>query len=219
MDLNSRKHGLSLLRSSGDSIRSDRAGRALGRYVATEPWLELGHYVATGLESKFSRCVAIEPFRTSIRHQSMHSRQTFECYLPKTVASSVNVFRYSNPSIKLCGLETTERRALSRYVATELGRARSLRSDRAGRSLGCYVATEPWLELGYYVATELGRARSLHSDRAGRSLGHYVAIERDDRSVTTDRAGRALGCYVATEPWLELGLYAATERDDRSVST
>ncbi|KAF3545122.1 hypothetical protein DY000_02006193 [Brassica cretica] len=43
MDLNSGKHGLSLLRSSGDSIRSDRAGRALGR----EPWPELGHYVAT----------------------------------------------------------------------------------------------------------------------------------------------------------------------------
>ncbi|KAF2533055.1 hypothetical protein F2Q70_00029981 [Brassica cretica] len=33
MNLNSGKHGLSLLRSSGDSIRSDRAGRTLGRYV------------------------------------------------------------------------------------------------------------------------------------------------------------------------------------------
>ncbi|KAG5373618.1 hypothetical protein IGI04_043063 [Brassica rapa subsp. trilocularis] len=74
------KHRLSLLRSSGDSIRrfdenartgvvsmfgkvqslhsdrtlararslrSDRAGGALGRYVATELWLELGRYVAT----------------------------------------------------------------------------------------------------------------------------------------------------------------------------
>ncbi|KAF3494784.1 hypothetical protein DY000_02051886 [Brassica cretica] len=80
----------------------------LGRYVATELEPKLGHYVATGLEPKFSRCVAIEPFRTSIRHQSMHSRQTFECYLPKTVASSVHVFRYSNPSIKLRGLETAE---------------------------------------------------------------------------------------------------------------
>ncbi|KAG5383265.1 hypothetical protein IGI04_034735 [Brassica rapa subsp. trilocularis] len=30
-------------------VRSDRAGRALGRYVATELWLELGRYVATEL--------------------------------------------------------------------------------------------------------------------------------------------------------------------------
>ncbi|KAF3606793.1 hypothetical protein DY000_02050747 [Brassica cretica] len=29
------------------SLRSDRAGRALGRYVATELWLELRCYVAT----------------------------------------------------------------------------------------------------------------------------------------------------------------------------
>ncbi|WZY87143.1 hypothetical protein YC2023_033527 [Brassica napus] len=35
-----------------------------------------------------------------------------------------------------------------------LAQARSLRSDRAGRSLGRYVATELWLELGRYVATE-----------------------------------------------------------------
>ncbi|KAG5378558.1 hypothetical protein IGI04_026400, partial [Brassica rapa subsp. trilocularis] len=64
----------------------------LGRYVATErsdrALVSLGRYIATGLEPKFGRCVAIEPFRTSIRHQSLHSRQTFECYLPKTVASS-----------------------------------------------------------------------------------------------------------------------------------
>ncbi|KAG5393543.1 hypothetical protein IGI04_023506 [Brassica rapa subsp. trilocularis] len=65
-------------------------------------------------------------------------------------------------------------------------RARSLRSDRAGRALGRYVATELWLELGRYVTT---RARSLRNDRAGRSLGRYVA----------------------TELWLELGRYVATE--------
>ncbi|KAF3506689.1 hypothetical protein F2Q69_00004862 [Brassica cretica] len=29
------------------SLHSDRAGRALGRYVTTELWLELGRYVAT----------------------------------------------------------------------------------------------------------------------------------------------------------------------------
>ncbi|KAF3504299.1 hypothetical protein F2Q69_00043450 [Brassica cretica] len=33
-------------------------------------------------------------------------------------------------------------------------RARSLRSDRAEWTFSCYVATEPWLELGRYVATE-----------------------------------------------------------------
>ncbi|WZY87066.1 hypothetical protein YC2023_033450 [Brassica napus] len=30
------------------SLHSDRAGRTLGRYVATELWLGLGCYVATG---------------------------------------------------------------------------------------------------------------------------------------------------------------------------
>ncbi|KAF2563969.1 hypothetical protein F2Q70_00018359 [Brassica cretica] len=55
----------------------------------------------------------------------------------------------------------------NRYTATELRldpdcyrpsgtSARSLRSDRVGRALGRYVATELWLELGRFVATELG---------------------------------------------------------------
>ncbi|KAG5393623.1 hypothetical protein IGI04_023586 [Brassica rapa subsp. trilocularis] len=100
-------------RAKAWSLRSDRAIVPLGRCVATEFEPKLGHYVATerssrsslrsdralvplgryeatGFEPKFGRCVAIEPFRTSIRHQSLHSRQTFECYLPKTVASSVH---------------------------------------------------------------------------------------------------------------------------------
>ncbi|KAG5411073.1 hypothetical protein IGI04_007392 [Brassica rapa subsp. trilocularis] len=77
--------------SQARSLRSDRAIVPLGRYVATErSSRSRPSYVATGLEPKFGRCVAIEPFRTSIRHQSLHSRQTFECYLPKTVASSVH---------------------------------------------------------------------------------------------------------------------------------
>ncbi|KAF3551159.1 hypothetical protein DY000_02010449 [Brassica cretica] len=90
------------------SLRSDQAQAKARSLRSDRALVPLGRYVATGLEPKFSRCVAIEPFRTSIRHQSMHSRQTFECYLPKTVASSVHVFRYSNPSIKLRGLETAE---------------------------------------------------------------------------------------------------------------
>ncbi|KAG5374332.1 hypothetical protein IGI04_042340, partial [Brassica rapa subsp. trilocularis] len=73
------------------SLRSDRAtvAQAEARSLRSDRALvSLGRYIATGLEPKFGRCVAIEPFRTSIRHQSLHSRQTFECYLPKTVASS-----------------------------------------------------------------------------------------------------------------------------------
>ncbi|KAF3487979.1 hypothetical protein F2Q69_00054232 [Brassica cretica] len=34
------------------------------------------------------------------------------------------------------------------------GRTRSLHSDRAEWTLGRYVASELWLELGLYVATE-----------------------------------------------------------------
>ncbi|KAF3533032.1 hypothetical protein DY000_02040914 [Brassica cretica] len=71
------------------------------------------------------------------------------------------------------------------------GRTRSLRSDRAERTLGRYVATKLRLELGRYVATE-----------------------RKERSVAT-----TLGRYVATELRLELGRYVAIERDGCSVAT
>ncbi|KAF3583386.1 hypothetical protein F2Q69_00029165 [Brassica cretica] len=56
-------------------------------------------------------------------------------------------------------------RVQSLHSDRTLARARLLRSDRAGRALG------------RYVAAELGRARSLRSDR--------VATERDKRSVAT----------------------------------
>ncbi|KAF3533239.1 hypothetical protein DY000_02040208 [Brassica cretica] len=59
-----------------------------------------------------------------------------------------------------------------------VGRARSVRSDRAfvplGRTLGHYIATELWLELDHYVATELRL-----------ELGRYIATERNGRSVAT----------------------------------
>ncbi|KAF3543293.1 hypothetical protein DY000_02006278 [Brassica cretica] len=108
-------------------------------------------------------------------------------------------------------------------------RARLLRNDRAGRTLGRYVATELWLELGLYVATKrdepsvatwrpsgtsawslrsdraLALARSLRSDRAGDRASARA------RSLRSDRAGRALGRYAATELWLELGCFVATE--------
>ncbi|KAF2600323.1 hypothetical protein F2Q68_00009468 [Brassica cretica] len=54
------------------------------------------------------------------------------------------------------------------------GRARSLRSDRAG-----------WT-LSRYVSLRSDRARlMLRSDRVWLELGRYVATERDGRSVAT----------------------------------
>uniref|UniRef100_A0A0D3BCN8 Uncharacterized protein n=1 Tax=Brassica oleracea var. oleracea TaxID=109376 RepID=A0A0D3BCN8_BRAOL len=56
-------------------------------------------------------------------------------------------------------------------------RARSLRSDRAERTLGCYIVTELRLELDRYVATEWdcrSVARSLRSDRTACMCGSSV---------------------------------------------
>ncbi|KAF3541470.1 hypothetical protein F2Q69_00022397 [Brassica cretica] len=99
--------------------------------------------------------------------------------------------------------------------------ARSLHSDRAGRVLGRYVATERDGTSARSLRSDraLARARSLRSDLAGQSLGHYVATELGRaRSLRSDRAGRSLGRYVATELRLELGRYVATERDERPVA-
>ncbi|KAF2600215.1 hypothetical protein F2Q68_00010185 [Brassica cretica] len=38
------------------SLHSDRAGRALGRYVVTELWLELGRYRPSGTSNRLLRC-------------------------------------------------------------------------------------------------------------------------------------------------------------------
>ncbi|KAF2589258.1 hypothetical protein F2Q70_00038704 [Brassica cretica] len=54
------------------------------------------------------------------------------------------------------------------------GRARSLHSDRAKRTLGRYVATELRLGLGRYVATEVRL-----------ELGRYVATELGSSLVAT----------------------------------
>ncbi|KAG5376156.1 hypothetical protein IGI04_040752, partial [Brassica rapa subsp. trilocularis] len=81
-------------RAKARSLHSDRAIVPLGRYVATELGPKLGHYEATGLvplgryeatglDPKFGRCVAIEPFRTSIRHQFLHSRQNLRMLSPE----------------------------------------------------------------------------------------------------------------------------------------
>ncbi|KAG5410762.1 hypothetical protein IGI04_007081, partial [Brassica rapa subsp. trilocularis] len=178
------------------SLRSDRASVLLGRYIATElaergryvatecpsclrpsvrlarllrsdrAPVPLGRYVATGLEPKFGRCVATKLFRTSIRHQSMHSRQTFKCYLPKTVASSVHVFRYSKSSIKNRANRKTAQRDLkhdSRPILRFLNQkpvnhntvyAWSTRKDK------CQVSADKYgsFEDNFRAATQLGLA-------------------------------------------------------------
>ncbi|KAF3554788.1 hypothetical protein F2Q69_00013870 [Brassica cretica] len=68
-------------------------------------------------------------------------------------------------------------------------RARSLRSDRAERTLGRCVATELRLGLGRYVATNLQL-----------ELGRYVATERNRRSVATAEIDQIVeGIYRALE--------------------
>ncbi|KAG5388617.1 hypothetical protein IGI04_030158 [Brassica rapa subsp. trilocularis] len=68
-----------------------------------------------------------------------------------------------------------------------LARAWSLRSDRAERTLGRYVATELWLELGCYVVTEQNRrSRPSRTDawslRSGRALARARSwLLRSDR--------------------------------------
>ncbi|KAG5383489.1 hypothetical protein IGI04_034959 [Brassica rapa subsp. trilocularis] len=185
---NSGKHGLSLLRSSGDSIR------------------RFDENARTGVVSMFGKVQSLHSDRTLARVRSLCSdraRRVLGRYVAterddRSVATDQALARArslrSDRALARARSLRSDRagRSLGRYVATEVGRARLLRSDRAGRSLGRYVATELWLELGRYVATERG-------DRSRPSLAE-------------------LGRYVATELWLELGRYVATERDDRSVA-
>ncbi|KAG5375403.1 hypothetical protein IGI04_039999 [Brassica rapa subsp. trilocularis] len=89
------------------SLCSDRASISLGRYVATEP---------TGQVPKFGRCVATELFR-NVETTLVHALSSnLQCFLPKTVASSVYFFRYSKSSIKLCGLIPGKVRSLSKEI-------------------------------------------------------------------------------------------------------
>ncbi|KAF2537708.1 hypothetical protein F2Q68_00022031 [Brassica cretica] len=60
------------------------------------------------------------------------------------------------------------------------GRARSLRSDQAKRTLGRYASA--WAR-SLRSDRASARARSLRSDRAWLEFGRYVAIERNTRSV------------------------------------
>ncbi|KAG5374049.1 hypothetical protein IGI04_042612 [Brassica rapa subsp. trilocularis] len=135
---NSGKHGLSLLRSSGDSIRRFDENARTG--VRPSETLELGRYVATERDDRSRPSGTIA---RSLRARSLRSDRAL-AELGRYVATERD--DRSRPS--LAELE------LGRYVATERD-DRSVATDRAGRSLGRYVATELWLELGRYVATEL----------------------------------------------------------------
>ncbi|KAF3553051.1 hypothetical protein F2Q69_00013815 [Brassica cretica] len=65
-------------------------------------------------------------------------------------------------------------------------RARSLRRDRAERTLGRCIATELQLGLGRYVATELrlGVGRYVATELR-LELGRYVVTERNECTVAT----------------------------------
>ncbi|KAG5414403.1 hypothetical protein IGI04_001970 [Brassica rapa subsp. trilocularis] len=142
---NSGKHGLSLLRSSGDSIR------------------RFDENAKTGVVSMFGKVQSLHSDRTLARARSLCSDRA-KRVLGRYVATELR--------LELGRYVATERRSLrSDRAGRSLGRyrpngtnARSLRSDRAwlssvasdraGRSLGRYVATELWPELGCYVVTE-----------------------------------------------------------------
>ncbi|KAF2539295.1 hypothetical protein F2Q68_00020872 [Brassica cretica] len=136
-------------------------------------------------------------------------------------------------------LLATERDVCS--VATyrpSLARARSLRSDRAGRVLGRYVATERDVCSVATWRPSLARARSLRRDRAT-FFGLFSDVScffrmALPRSLRSERAWLELGLYVATElgsilararslrsdrAGRTLGRYVATELGSSSVAT
>ncbi|KAF2557668.1 hypothetical protein F2Q68_00015343 [Brassica cretica] len=59
------------------------------------------------------------------------------------------------------------------------GRARSLRSDRAGRTVGRYIGTSFGSSSVAMYRPSGTDTRSLRSDQGGLTLGRYVAAEGD----------------------------------------
>ncbi|CAN6989897.1 unnamed protein product [Brassica rapa subsp. trilocularis] len=82
--------GLSLGTGSGQASRDgrpdpwmmDQAGRTLGRYVATELWVELGRYVATDLWVKLGRYVATELWLELSRYSDEQFARQYRCGPP-----------------------------------------------------------------------------------------------------------------------------------------
>ncbi|KAF3553828.1 hypothetical protein F2Q69_00010366 [Brassica cretica] len=111
-----------------------------------------------------------------------------------------------------------------------LARARLLHSDRAGRTLGRYVATELWLELGRYLATERdgrsvllldpshpGRASvtAMVSSRCGKLAGTLRSIRDSWDALQLSTLHRCVSLtksrICSSRPWY-LG-YAPTQPD------
>ncbi|KAG5388450.1 hypothetical protein IGI04_029991 [Brassica rapa subsp. trilocularis] len=134
-------------RAKARSLRSDRALVPLGRYVATDcpsrsvelgqarllrsdrAFVPLDRYVTTGLEQKFGRCVATELFR-NVETTPVHALSSnLQCWLSKTVASSVYFFRYSKSSIKLCGLISRKVRSLSKEIVVNASSRKTAQRD------------------------------------------------------------------------------------------
>ena len=99
------------------SFRNYRTCTLSGRYVATKSEPKLGRYVATELFRNVDT-TPVHAFSSNLR-----------CYLPKTVASSVHVFRYSKSSIKLCGFKPRKARSLSKEVAVNASSQKTAQRD------------------------------------------------------------------------------------------
>ncbi|KAG5384946.1 hypothetical protein IGI04_036416, partial [Brassica rapa subsp. trilocularis] len=138
-------------RAKARSLRSDRVLAPLGRYVATELEPKLSRYIAT---ERSSRSVATDRARAKARslrsdrtrakvrslcsdrtlpnidrHQSMHSRQTIKCYLPKTVASSVYVSAILNHRSNFANYKPRKVRSLSKKFVVNVSSRKTAQRD------------------------------------------------------------------------------------------
>ncbi|KAG5375468.1 hypothetical protein IGI04_040064 [Brassica rapa subsp. trilocularis] len=106
--------------SQARSLRSNRASVLLGRYVATElepssqPSVRPARSLRPSIRparllrsdrarAKLGRYVAMTELFQNVKTTPVHAFSSIlRCYIPKTVANSVHVFRHSKSSIKLC---------------------------------------------------------------------------------------------------------------------
>ncbi|KAF3554505.1 hypothetical protein F2Q69_00014169 [Brassica cretica] len=146
------------VRAKAQSLHSDQTSIPLGRYVATELEPELGHYVATELEPKLGRYVATKQslgcYVATELEQELGSYVATGLEQKNSGKHGLSLLWSSGDSIRRfdenawIGVVSMFGRVQSLHSDRTLARARSLRSDRTGRALGRYVATELWLELG-----------------------------------------------------------------------
>ncbi|KAF2542787.1 hypothetical protein F2Q68_00032603 [Brassica cretica] len=135
-------------RAKARSQRNDRASVPLGRYVANELGQtrslrsDRARAKAQSLRSDrawpnsvamssvpLDRYVVTELFR-NVETTPVHAfSSNLQCYLPKTVASSVYVFRYSKSLIKLCGLIPWKVRSLSKEIVINASSRKTAHRD------------------------------------------------------------------------------------------